>query len=174
MSPMEIMSCPLDVIPIKHPKNRSLEQMVKICNQSLIVTWLLIRLILNMLFSSLPKKDKWKEFGFAPSNHRPNLPYSISKLPYLSEVFPVSGHILLIISTTFRKFQAGFRALHCIRAALLKTKTFFSSLLLLPLLILLVSWLRFTPQTMEFHLMSWTVICYHRHRSQMVQITPCY
>lgn len=53
---MEILSRPLVVIPIKHQKNKkkktektrkhngSLEQMVKICNQSLIVTWLLVLL----------------------------------------------------------------------------------------------------------------------------------
>lgn len=52
---MEILSRPLVVIPIKHQKkqkktektrkhNGSLEQMVKICNQSLIVTWLLVLL----------------------------------------------------------------------------------------------------------------------------------
>lgn len=82
VSPMEILSRPLVVIPIKHQKktqktrkhNGSLEQMVKICNQSLIVTWLLVLLFWKCCsLISLKKKGKWKEFRFAHSNHRPTV-----------------------------------------------------------------------------------------------------
>lgn len=97
ISPMKIPSCPLDVIPVKLQKNRSLEQMVKICNQSFIITWLLVRLILNMLFSKPPLKKKKRNMKrICPQQSQS---CSSSNIQYLSHVLPVTGY-----STTLRYF----------------------------------------------------------------------
>lgn len=121
VSPMEILSRPLVVIPIKHQKkqkktektrkhNGSLEQMVKICNQSLIVTWLLVLLFWKCCsLISLKKKRKMKRIQICPQQPQT---HSVSTLPYLSQVFPVSGYILLIISTNFAHSRSGLGALH--------------------------------------------------------------